>query len=454
MGKKNNFEYIVIGSGPAGSTVALSLAEAKKRVAVIDEKNLGGSHLNTRDIPYLVSLNASHGLSNAIDLPEIRNQNLSFSLPALIAHQFTVVNKISQDLKRDFKNAGITFLSGTANLLDQHTIAVGSKKITADNFILATGSTLKLGNIAGSDADFYLTPESAIQIRRLPKVAVIVGGGSAGLEIANFYAELGCKIIIIEKASRILPREDKEVSEFFTDYLTNTFGATILPNCEVVQIQKTGAHKTVIFRDYRGEKMVHTDCIVLATGSQPVLDYGLENAGVAYNENGIKVNKYFQTSAKNIYAIGDCIGEDSSTERAHYDANLLASNLLTHNKNLANYTGFSRVTKTFPEIATIGTTEEFLIKHRRKYKKAIVQLSKTSISKISGSGFIKLLADKTGHIVGATIVSPQAELMSSEISLAIRHNLTALEIASTPHPIDNYNYIIRLAAKQIVNSKN
>ena len=452
MGRKNNFEYIIIGSGPAGTTAALTLAQAKKRICIIEENTLGGSHLNTRDIPYLVSLHASHSLSHISDLPEFRN-NISFSLPSLRSHCDSIINDISLDLKRAYKNAGISFLRGAANFLDSNTVAVSDKKLTADHFILATGSKPKITNIVGSDSPIYQTPESALNIRRIPKVAVIVGGGSAGCEIAEFYAELGSKVIIIEATKRLLPREDQEVSTYMSTFFTNHLGITVLTDSKVVEIRKDIASKCVIFKTDGKEKMVRTESIILATGSQPVLDYGLENAGIKYKPSGIITNKYFQTSAKHIYAIGDCTGEEPSTERASYEGHLLATNLLGRSKSLPNYSGFARITKTHPEIATVGSSENELIKNKRKYQKSIVYLSQIAAGKITGDGFVKLLSDKTGHILGATIISPNAELMISELSLAIRHRIPALEIASTPHSVDNYNYAVKLAAKQLLSAK-
>lgn len=199
--------------------------------------------------------------------------------------------------------------------------------------------------------------------------------------------------------------------------------------------------------------MVLTDCVILATGSTPSLDYGLENAGIKYKNSGIVVDKYFQTSAKNIYAIGDCLGnESSSTERADYEGTLVASNLANRAKTLANYKGFIRSTDTLPEIAVVGLNEDDLTKRDRKYLKTMIKLEEVNASKIYNFnyGFIKLLTNKNYQILGATIVAPNAKLIAEEIALARRHNLTALELASTPHPINDYSYIVKLATKKIL----
>ena len=452
MSKKYDFEYIVIGSGPAGSIAALKLAQAKKKVALVEGRFFGGSNINTRDIPYAAALRFSHAYAHIQTFPELRSQDFHFNLPTIPARQLKVVIESGGNNKKPFEAAGITCIKGFANFLDQHTIAKNKKKFTADNFVLATGSHLKVNEIAGTDTIKCLKPETAIKIARAPKVAAIVGGGSTGVEIAEYYAELGIKVILLETAERLLPREDQEVGHCLADYFTQRLGITVLPNCKVVAVEQDEFSKCVVFRHDNSEKMVRVDCIVLATGSEPNLDCGLENAKVKFKNTGITVNRYFETSAKNIHAIGDCCGGESSTDLAQAEGTTLANNIINKVKSPVNYQGFVRTVNTFPQIATVGLNEDDLLKRDRKYKKSLVQLSDTPVSKIDNFdyGFIKLLTDRSNRIIGATIVSPHAELMASELAVAVRHNLTAIELASNPHSINSYNYLIKLAAKKLI----
>ncbi len=455
MSKKYDFEYIVIGSGPAGSTTALRLAEAKKKVALVEGRFFGGSNLNTRDIPYAVALGFSHAYSRIQTFPELKTQDFHFNLPTVPARQLKAVIESGGNNKKPYESAKITCIKGFANFINPHTIAVGEKQYTAENFILATGSHLKVNEITGTDTVKYLTPETAIRITRPPKVVAVVGGGSTGVEIAEYYAELGIKVIILETAERLLPREDCEVGDQIAEYFIQRLGITVLPSCKVVALEQDEFSKRIIFRHDNSEKMVRVDCIVLATGSEPNLDFGLENAKVKYQKSGITVNRFFETSAKHIYAIGDCIGGESSTDRAQAEGTTLANNIVNKVKSPVNYKGFIRTVNTFPEVATVGFNEDDLIKRDRKYKKAIIKLSEISASKIHNFdyGFIKLLADRSNHIIGASIVAPHAELMSAELAVAIRHNLTAIELASNPHSINSYNYLIKLSAKALLTTK-
>lgn len=455
MSKKYDFEYIVIGSGPAGSVAATELAKANKKVALVEGRFFGGSNLNTRDIPYSVALNFSHAYSRIQTFPELRSQDFHFNLPTVPACELKAIIESGGNNKKRFEDIGVTCIKGYANFLDPHTIAVNEKQFTAERFILATGSRLKINEIAGTDSVKCLSPETAIKIARLPKVAAIIGGGSTGCEIASYYAELGIKVIILESAERLLPREDQEVGDCLADYFTGKLGISVLPGCKVVAVEQDEFSKRVIFRHNNAEKMVRVDCIVFATGSQPNLDYGLENAKVKYKNSGIIVNRYFETSTKHIYAVGDCLGDESSTDRAYQEGAILANNLINKVKNTVNYKGFIRTVNTFPQIATVGFNEDDLLKRDRKYRKALIQLSDVTASKIDNFdyGFIKLLADRSNHILGACIVAPHAELLASEIALVIRHNLSAIELASTPHSINNYSYLIKLAAKELLKKK-
>lgn len=454
MGKKFDFDYIIIGSGPAGTTAALTLAKNKsKKIAIVEGQSYGGTNLNTRDIPYAVGLGFAHSFYNLKDSPELTGQELHYNFPTIAAHQEKVSELLGAGSKKLYEDAGITCINGFANFLDANTIAIEGAKITSDYFILATGARLNTGHIVGLDSVDYHTPDSILKIRRLPKYILIVGGGSTGCEIAEYFAKLGTKVILMESSARILPKEDKEASDALRDYFERELGIMIMENCKVVEITNDGATKRVVFSTDGHDKMVHIDCVVLATGSTPRTDYGLENAGVRFNKSGIIVDKFVQTSARNIFAIGDAISSNSSTERAEYEASVLADNLLHKAKTPVIHSGFARLTATEPEIATVGKTEATLIKNKTKYSKAVVYLKDLPASKIyhENYGFVKIITNSRGSIIGATIMAPHASLMILELAVAVRHHLTALEIASTPHVANSFNYAIKLAAKKLAN---
>lgn len=480
MGRKFDFKYLVIGSGPAGSAAALALAKAKKRVGLVEGGPYGGANLNTRDVPYAVAFDFSHTYYKSLHLPEFNFQEFSFGLPSIIAHQMKAkIESSSGNNARAAEAAGLIYINGYANFLDDHTIAVGDRQFTAENFILATGATLNTAGLAGLDTVSYLTPDSALQIHRMPEAVLIVGGGSTGCELAEYYATLGAKTLIAEQASNLLPSEDPEVGTALRTHLIDELGVAVFTSTQVTALAEDSISKYVIFKQDGGEKMVRVDAIVLATGSAPVLgNFGLENTGLKFAKDGtLKTNQYFQTSVKHIFAIGDCalspakitkpsknaktvpsaanFAPHSSTERSAYEGRLLAGNLINKSKSLPNYKGFTRLTDTMPGVACFGPTEAYLRRHHIRCKKAVVELRDTPAGKIFGTrlGFVKLLSDHSGHIIGGIIVANNAASLASEVSLAIRHRVPAIELASTPHPANDFSYAIQLAAQRLVSPK-
>ncbi|MBR6965346.1 NAD(P)/FAD-dependent oxidoreductase [Candidatus Saccharibacteria bacterium] len=457
MGKKFDFEYIVIGSGPAGTSAALALAKARKKVAIVEGENFGGANLNTRDVPYLAGLKFSHLYYDATHASKcgISSMNLHFNFPTAAGHQAEIVKNVGGGDASEFEKAGITCISGWANFIDSNTIAVGEREYSATKFIIATGSKLSVGNIAGTDFVNFLTPEAALTSRRLPRAICIVGGGATGCEIAEYYAKLGVKTALIERSSRLLPREDEEVGKVIREYFENELGIVVLTNARVAALEKDATSKRVVFTKDNREKMVRVDTIVLATGSEPSVDLGLENADVHYKKSGILVDKNFQTSAKNIYAIGDCLGGESSTDIAALQGKYLASTLIYRVKTPISYSGIIRAVNTCPEVATVGYNEDDLIRRDKHCRKEVVYLPETNAAKIyeCEKGFVKLLANKENRLIGAVIVAPNAVVMAHELALAVRNRISIVDLAWMPHRANSFSEAIQIAATRLASRK-
>jgi pyruvate/2-oxoglutarate dehydrogenase complex dihydrolipoamide dehydrogenase (E3) component len=457
MRKKIDFDYIVIGGGIAGRTVACNLANAKEKVALVSRGKIGGTEINKIDLPFGVNLDFAH-LYGRIQHGEkmgYSGLNFRFDFQKLINWQDKIIKKASDEALDKLNQAGVSCITGEAKLVDKNTVTVEGKEYRASRIILATGSTLKDTGIAGLDDVDYLTPQTAMRLERVPRAVAVVGGGAAGCEVAEYFAELGSKVLVLEMTGRILPHEDEEVGKTLGEFLAKERGMMVLPDCRVTKLEKDAISRRVIFVNNGRERMVRVDTIVLATGSMPVLDYGLENAGVSYKKTGIVVDKTFQTSTRNIFAIGDCIGGDSSTERAEYQANFLSSLLTSRNKNTLNYNGFARVVRTYPEVASVGYNEDDMIKRDHVFSKALVNLGDTMAGKATcfDKGFVKILADSNGRVIGGTVVAPNAESVISEIAMAVRYHATVAELATLPHPANNYSAAIKMAAREIALKK-
>ncbi|MBR3319747.1 NAD(P)/FAD-dependent oxidoreductase [Candidatus Saccharibacteria bacterium] len=453
MLKKFDYELIIIGSGPAGTAAAQLAARRGVKVALVESGKWGGSALNSTDLPARALFNFSHLYHEAMRGSRfgISSSTLRYNYPTVQNWKTSVSRRSGAGSKKSYEDAKIACFSGFASFLSPNEIAVGDRIISASKFIIATGAKPTSGDISGIESTTCYTPAEALALPRVPKSVFVVGAGSTGVELANYFAELGSNVTIGELADRILPKEDPEIGEVIAKYFGSTLRIKILADSRVVAVQKSTSkpgYQKVIFRRGGLEKSVEVAAIVLATGSKPITNLSLENAGVDYDENGIIVDDTLRTKQKHVYAAGDCIGGESSFERAAYEGTLAASNALFGAKDSRDYDGFIRLTSTFPAVAVTGLTENDCLEKGIKYKKAVLPLSSAMASNITDfkAGLLKLLADPRGKILGASIVCPDAELVIQEVSLAIRQSLTATELISQPCISSSLTELVKLTA--------
>lgn len=460
MGKRFDFEYIVIGGGPAGITAATQLAEAGRKVAIVEKSKLGGSDACYRNMPQKALNSFSHLYSEAVAGARfgMSSASMRYNYPTVQHWKERAVDRATKvNSKKGLEEIGITVLKGQAHFVGPYDVVVGGqdKQVSASKFLIATGSVLNTDGISGIDAVPFYTAESILSIPRVPKTALIVGGGASGCEVAQYLAELGTKVVLVEAADSILPNENEEVGRVMSEYLAKRNGIKFFTKTKVIALEKDKVSARVVFVRGGQERTVRVETIVLATGSKPAIDIGLKNAKVSFDKNGIIADKTLQTSARNIFVAGDVLGGQSSTERAVYSAEVAVANMIGRNKKFANYAGFMRIVDTDPQIASVGRTEAELAAKKRKYKRVFVPLSSISASIAADFriGFLKILADSQGKILGATMVGPHAADVLQEISLAIRHDLPLVQIASTPHPANEWSAIVKLAARRLLLSK-
>lgn len=460
MGKRFDFEYVVIGGGPAGITAATQLAEAGRKVAIVEQSKLGGSDIFYHNVPQKALSSFSHLYSDAVAGARfgISSTSLRYNYPTVQHWKARAVERAAKiNSKKVLEEIGITVLKGRAHFVGQYDIAIGGqeKQISANKFLIAAGSALDTNGISGTETVPFYTAETILNIERVPKTALIIGAGASGCETAQYLAELGTKVVVVEAENSILPNEDEEVGRVMQEYLAKLGGVKFFTSTKVIALEKDKVSTRVVFVRNNQERTVRVDTIVMTTGSKPAIDIGLKNAGVSFDKNGIVVDKTLQTSARNIFVAGDALGGQSSTERATYTAEVAVINMLGRNKTFVNYNGFMRIVDTNPQIASIGKTEKELAGKRRKYKRVLVPLSNITASTTADFriGFLKILADSQGKVLGATMVGPHAADVLQEIALAIRHDLPLIQIASTPHPANEWSAIVKLAARRLLISK-
>jgi len=452
MKKRFDYDLVVIGSGDAGSEAALIAAKSGLNVALVEAKRWGGSNLNTTNVPFGAALHGAFIYKQAIEGARfgISSGNLRYNFPTLMNWKNTAAKRAGANNKKIFEEAKITCIHGAARFLSSNEISVGKDTISASKYLVATGaSTADTGIKIPDNVDYYL-PENVLDIPRMPKSVFVVGAGSTGCEIAQYFSALGSEVVIADIAGRLLPRVDEEAGQVLDEVFKND-SIKVLTQSRVVALEKDGTSKKVIFMRGGQEKSIKVDAVVLCTGSAPNIDLGLENAGVKYTHDGIKTDETMQTSAKNVYAAGDVIGGHSSTEKAILDARVAAAHIIGKSKLVRNYSGLIRVTNTYPEVAHVGASEDDCIRHDRKIKKIIVPLQAVQKSIITDyySGFVKLIFGKTGTVIGGTIMAPNAGIVAQELAYAVKYEMTADEIAAVPHVANDWSELIRTAAERI-----
>lgn len=457
MAKKVTFDYdlIVIGSGAGGSAAATIAARAGKKVAVIEADTFGGDSPNWSDVPTKALLHVAHLYDEARHGARfgLRSNTLGYNYPSLRAWKDLAVKRTGAGGNRKYyENEGITAIAGTAHFLSPHEISVNRRHLSAEKFLVATGSHWIAPNIQGLKDIAYLTPRTILEVMRPPKSLYIIGGGTIGVEIAQLMAIFGTKVYLAEIASRLLPSEDEEVGVLMERVLKEQKGVTSLTQTRTLAVVKDGIGKRITYTRGGVEKTLRVDDVLIATGRMPAVDLGLENASVAYTPKGIEVNSYLQTSAQHIFAAGDVLGHNSHTHTALHESSIAANNLLHPKARLSpDYTASPRLTFTSPGIASVGLSEDDCLKRDLAINKALAPLNIITRSNTSDfrDGFVKIITDKKGVILGATVVAPHASEIIHELALAVKFGHTADEVASTPHAFLSWSEAVRVAASRL-----
>ncbi|KKW04829.1 MAG: pyridine nucleotide-disulfide oxidoreductase dimerization region, nonfunctional [Candidatus Saccharibacteria bacterium GW2011_GWC2_48_9] len=448
MAKKQKFDFdlIVIGTGAGGSAAATIAAREGRRVAVVEADTFGGDSPNWSDVPTKALLHAAQLYDEARHGARfgLRSSTMSYNYPSIRTWKELAVRRTGAGGNRKYyENENITTFHGRAHFLSPHEISINRRHLSAEHFLIATGSKWILPDIQGLDLIDYLTPRTILEAIRPPKTLYIIGGGSVGIEIAQLMAIFGTKVYVADIASRMLPHEDEDVGKLMEQLLSQHKGATILTQTRTLAVEKENSGV---------EHSVRVDEVLVAAGRVPEVDLGLENAGIEYTPKGIEVNEHLQTTAKHVFAAGDVLGRSNSfTHTALLESRIAAHNMLNKNKVTPDYTASPRLTFTFPGIASVGLTENECIKRDLQVKTGLAPLNMIARSNTSDfrDGFVKIIADKKGVVLGATVVAPHASEIIHELALAVKYELTASEVANTPHAFLSWSEAVRVAASRI-----
>jgi dihydrolipoamide dehydrogenase len=434
---RTQYDLAIIGGGSGGLTAARVAAALGANVLLIDKERLGGDCLNYGCVPSKSLIHVARIVQQAKDAAVLGlvPANLGVDMAKISQYIQGVIDRVAESEKT--YTEGITVKFGKVAFKSPTELSLNGEEITSRSTLIATGSHPAVPGVEGLEEVGILTNEDAFNLLHLPASIVVVGGGPMGVELGQSFRRLGAAVTIIQGPDRVLPKEDPEVSSTVASVLANE-GINIYTGARFAKAGRSGHKKVVVAR--QGDKLlnIEADEILLALGRQPNVEgLNLEAAGVKYDNRGIQVNEYLQTSTSNILAIGDVAGGYLFTHVAAYQAGVAVRNALVPvGKKKVDYRVVPWCTFTDPEAARVGLTPD---EAGKRYKQVrIVKFPWREIDRAQAEnetvGFIKLvLAGKKDEIVGAHMVGARAGEMLGELSLAMQHNLTLKDIRDTIH---------------------
>ena len=460
---ENNFDVIVIGSGPGGYVSAIRCAQLGLKTACIESrKTLGGTCLNVGCIPSKSLLNSSemyHKSQKEFDNLGIEASNIKLNLPKMLNNKNKSVLTLTKGVEFLFKKNKITHLKGKGSIVKKDTVVVlndsGNKKnFKTKNIIIATGSVPTSLPKIKIDEKTIVSSTGALSFEKVPKELIVIGGGYIGLELSSVWKRLGSKVTVVEFLDHIIPGMDKDVSSEFLKILKKQ-GIDFKLDSKVTGISLVKDKAVVDFTNNKTQKRERVECdkVLIAVGRKPNISDDVSRMDIKLNkENKIEVNKNFQTSVENIYAIGDVIDKGPMLAHKAEDEGIAVAEIIAGQAGHVNYDVIPAVIYTSPEVAMVGKTEEQLKKEKINYKVGKFPFIANSRAKVNSEteGFVKILAETSSDkVLGVSIISALAGTMIAELAIAMEFGASAEDIARTCHAHPTHSEAVKEAAMAI-----
>lgn len=443
------FDIIVIGSGPGGYIAAIRSAQLGYKVAIVEKYSvLGGTCTNVGCIPSKALLDATenyHALKSKFPLQGIDVQGIQLNFQNFIQRKNEVVKQNTSGLSFLMKKNKITVIQGTASFISNKEIQVTTpegkaQQIESSYFIIATGS--KPSSIKGVEIDKkrIITSTEALSLPEKPSSLIIIGGGVIGAEMASIFGRIGTAVTILEYADSLIPTMDKELGKELQKTMSKS-GVTVLTNQKVQSAVNNGKSVTVSYLDQENKKQeLQADYCLVAVGRRPYTNgLGLENTRIQLDEKGrIKTNEQLQTQEPNIYAIGDVISGPMLAHKAEEEGTFVAETINGQKPHI-NYDLIPGVVYTWPEVASVGYSEEQLKEKGIEYRKGKFPFSASGRARAAADtdGFTKVLTGiKYGEILGVHIIGARAADLIAQAVIAITYEATDEDLfrMSYAHP--------------------
>ena len=454
------FQAVVIGGGPGGYVCAIRLSQLGIKTACIESRGtLGGTCLNVGCIPSKSLLNLSEEFHKVKNLKNkgIEIGELKLNLSQMMKNKDKAVTVLTKGVEFLFKKNKVTYFKGKGSFKSKNEILIQEDNkqtiIQTEKTIIATGSVpVSLPNVE-FDEKVILSSTGVLELEKVPKKMVVVGGGYIGLEMGSVWSRLGAEVHVVESLDHITPGLDKEISTEFLKILKKQ-KINFHLKTKVKEIKKEGSGAIINTIDENGKiKKFDCDVVLISVGRSPnSVGLNLEKIGVELDEKKrIKTKKNFQTNIEEVYAIGDVISGPMLAHKAEDEGIAVAENIAGQSGHV-NYDTIPGVIYTNPEVASIGKTEEQLKELNIGYKIGKFSFMANSRAKAidDTEGFVKILADeKTDKVLGAHLIGPHAGELIAEIGIAMEFGASSEDIARTCHAHPTFSEAIKEAALSV-----
>ena len=450
-----SFDVIVIGAGPGGYVCAIRAAQLGMKVACVEKRaTLGGTCLNIGCIPSKALLQSSENYEEAAHhFAEhgIGVGQLTLDLARMQARKGEVVGANVKGVEFLFKKNKVTWLKGAGRITAPGKVEVEGTTYETKNIIIATGSDSAPLKGVEVDEKQIVTSTGALELETVPGHLVVIGGGVIGLELGSVWRRLGAEVTVIEFLDRLVPGMDGEIAKQFERVLSKQ-GIKFKLKSKVTGATKGKDGVTLTVEPAAGgtAEEIKADVVLLAIGRRPYVEgLGLDAVGVALDERGrVKVDGHFATNVPGIYAIGDVIAGPMLAHKAEEEGVAVAE-ILAGQHGHVNYAAIPGVVDTWPEVASVGETEETLKEAGTAYKVGKFPFTANGRARAMGTtdGFVKILADKeTDRVLGAHILGPDAGTLIAELVMAIEFGASAEDVARICHAHPSLNEAVKEAA--------
>lgn len=453
MSDRDRYDLAVIGSGSAAFAASIRARTLGASVALIERGTVGGTCVNVGCLPSKHLLAASDLYRRAGDHPfeGIGVRQTGVDVAALVAKKAEVVDELRQEKYVELaEHHGFDIVLGHARFRGPDRLDVDGREIDAAHIVIATGSAPSIPPIAGLEETGSLTSTSAMEMKELPESLVVIGGNYIGLELGQFFANLGSRVTIVEALARVAPLEEPEISEVMEGVLTQQ-GIRVVTSAKVTRVE-AGRRKTVVAETGEGQLRLEGAEILVATGRRPVLDgLELEKAGVELDDHGgLVLHENLRTTNPNVLAAGDVTGAPQFVYVAAAQGTLAADNAIGGAGRRMDYTALPRVTFTTPTIASVGLTDDQAQAAGFDCHCRVLDIHHVPRARVNldTRGVVKIVAERsTGRVLGIHAVAENAGDVILAAVYAVKFGLTVDDLANTWAPYLTMAEGLKLAAQ-------